>query len=257
MRTRSPHGRQLAAASLLALAATGCGLGSSTDADAQAESAPVQDATTTDVEESEPDDVIDDTPQELQPPDDAVGLEDETTSDVLDLADDQADDQVDDPTPDADGDGSPAEPLAEAQGGPDFPELQILDLRRDGDTVTVEFSIVVGDEDHPVVGTSDAFSAGPDRHHASSSGGEAGALDARRHAVSGVTLIDRTNAKRHLVLRDSTGECLCTRFGSGTGGGDRYMHSAQFPAPPDDVTEMTVEVPQFPSIDNVPLRDVS
>lgn len=170
----------------------------------------------------------------------------------------------DDPTTDAadgaedgnDAASAPVAPLAEVAGSPPFSQLEILDLRRDHDAVTVEFAITV-DEDHSAVNVADVFAAGPDLFGGLSSEGEATAADARRNSVSGVTLIDRSNAKRHLVLRDSDGHCLCTQFNGIAHGGERYVHSAQLPAPPEEVTEMTVEVPMFPSIDNVPLRNAS
>lgn len=154
---------------------------------------------------------------------------------------------------DGDGDGedgeaaetaveAPAEPLATAEGEAGMMEtLEILDLRRLGDTVTVEFVVVTGDDigrnGYDLLGPADSLTHG--------------------YAVSGVTLVDHDNRKRHVVLRDSNGECLCSRFrGAELSPGTRYRHSAQFAAPPDGVDTMTVEVPTFPAVDGVPLRTV-
>lgn len=72
---------------------------------------------------------------------------------------------------------------------------------------------------------------------------------------AGATLVDVVNAQRHLVLREGgTGECLCSRnvpFSSDPGEVLRF--SATFPAPPEDVTTMTVEVPNFPAVPEVPV----
>lgn len=151
------------------------------------------------------------------------------------------------------------EPILTVEGSGDFPQLDILDLRRDGDVVTLEFAIHTADDDSfggPNV--ADAFAAEQDSYYGLLDQGEGmpnASLADSRYWVSGVTLVDRANANRHLVLRDSSGACLCTSFTFGaTSYGERYRHSAQFPAPPADVETMTVEVPQFPSIDAVPIR---
>lgn len=148
---------------------------------------------------------------------------------------------------------APSEPLAVVEGGPDFTLLEILDLRRDGDAVTVDFAITA-DPDGRSTSTVDLFAAPEDQFNAT--GGGVGLHDPRRTQVSGVTLVDRVNGNRHLVLRDSKGSCLCTRFDGMLGEGERAIHSAQFPAPPDDVETMTVVVPQFPSVDAVPIRRI-
>jgi hypothetical protein len=142
----------------------------------------------------------------------------------------------------------PTEPLATVEGQPPFSSLEVTDLRRVGDTVTLEF-VIVGAESARIEIVLDTFAAPQDRWD----GGEQ-PTDERRSSMSGVTLVDQDNRKRHLVLRDSEGACLCTSFGEAVSAAARFPHSAQFPAPPDDVTQMTVQVPSFPAIDNVPVR---
>lgn len=150
--------------------------------------------------------------------------------------------------------GEPAsEPIATAQGSPPFIELQIFDLRRVGETVTLEFAIVT-DASARNDDTENVFAAPEDKYIG---GGDNGVsvLDDRILSVSGVTLVDEANRKRHLVLRDSNGQCLCTAFVRfGLEPDTTYRHSAQFPAPPSDVEQMTVQVPTFPAIDAVPLQ---
>jgi hypothetical protein len=151
---------------------------------------------------------------------------------------------------DADGESSgpvdpdpvPGEPLAVVEGTDTWQELEITDLRRTGNIVTAEFVIVVGEDGGNPLG---AFASPED-------GG--GASQLRWRSVSGVTLVDTTNNQRHLVLRDTSESCLCTSFDSAYAPPGRYNHSAQFPAPPEGVTTMTVQVPNFPAVDAVPLR---
>jgi len=148
-------------------------------------------------------------------------------------------------TPDA----SPTAPLATVEGTSPFAELEIIDLRRVGDSVTLEFAIIT-DDFEDIATVVDIFAAPEDQFGADG----IGITSDRRNHVSGVTLVDHVNRKRHLVLRDTTGSCLCTDFGGSADPMTRYVHSAQFPAPPDDVDTMTVQVPLFPAVDNVPLR---
>jgi hypothetical protein len=140
-------------------------------------------------------------------------------------------------------DEPPGEPLATVEGQPPFASVEITDLRRVEDTVTLEF-VMVTDDSADITPVRDLFAAPADL----------GGTEERRISVSGVTLVDQVNRKRHLVLRDSEGACLCTRFEGYVDANLRYPQSAQFPAPPDDVDRMTVQVPGFPAIDNVPLR---
>jgi hypothetical protein len=146
---------------------------------------------------------------------------------------------------------APAEPLATAEGGPPFTGLEIVDLRRTGDSVTLEFVIVTDDGSGATNrNPREVFAAPQDQV-----GSDQAPSEERRASVSGVTLVDKTNEKRHLVLRDSNGDCLCTGFDTvSVDENARYPQSAQFPAPPEDVDVMTVEVPHFPAIDDVPVR---
>jgi hypothetical protein len=167
----------------------------------------------------------------------------------------QVDEQISDPSGEAEqadasepADEPPAEPVATVEGQPPFASLEITDLRRVGDTVTLEF-VIVGADGMGSTNPVDIVAAPQDRWD----GGDQ-PTDERRQSVSGVTLVDQVNRKRHLVLRDSEGACLCTRFAEFIDASARYPHSAQFPAPPEDVTQMTVQVPTFPAVDSVPLR---
>lgn len=145
-------------------------------------------------------------------------------------------------------DDPPEEPLAVVEGPSPWAKLEITDLRRTGDHVTVELVIVTDGR----ASTSEAFAAQQD--YPTVLDGEAGLNSPRRRSVSGVKLVDVDNGKEHLVLRNSEGSCLCTSFQDSGADEGRYPHSAQFAAPPEDVDSMTVQVPLFPAVDNVPLR---
>ncbi|WP_372348830.1 hypothetical protein [Streptomyces sp. KL116D] len=64
-------------------------------------------------------------------------------------------------------------------------------------------------------------------------------------SLSGASLIDTQGKKKYLVLRDTTGRCLCTKF-SRLRAGDSASWYAQFPAPPEGTTEVTFQVGSMP-----------
>lgn len=74
--------------------------------------------------------------------------------------------------------------------------------------------------------------------------------------VGGAALLDPPNDKRYLTLYDSDGTCLCTAEASqlAVGPGDKIDLYAQFPAPPDDVTEVTFTLPGFDPIDGLAIQ---
>jgi hypothetical protein len=93
--------------------------------------------------------------------------------------------------------------------------------------------------------------------------GEAGFVEvgnALTFDMSGVYLVDPEGKKKYLVLRDTNKGCLCTTgiLHSGTElkgvePGQETTMFAKFPAPPAQVSKLTVTVPHFPALDNVPL----
>lgn len=72
------------------------------------------------------------------------------------------------------------------------------------------------------------------------------------YAISGVSLFDAVNLKRHLVFLDEQGGCLCSVTATVTleAGSTLYL-AAQFPAPPADITSMTLQTP-IGSVSNFP-----
>jgi len=93
--------------------------------------------------------------------------------------------------------------------------------------------------------------------------GEAGFVEvgnALTFDMSGAYLVDTGGKKKYLVLRDTRKVCLCTtgilRSGTelkGVEAGQETTMFAKFPAPPAQVAKLTVVVPHFPALDNVPL----
>ncbi|MBQ0846766.1 hypothetical protein ACFU9Y_14495 [Streptomyces sp. NPDC057621] len=65
-------------------------------------------------------------------------------------------------------------------------------------------------------------------------------------SIAGASLVDQTGKKKYLVLRDTEGRCLCTRFTGGVRSGETTEWFAQFPAPPEDTTKVSFQVGSMP-----------
>ncbi|WP_030793716.1 hypothetical protein [Streptomyces sp. NRRL S-920] len=65
-------------------------------------------------------------------------------------------------------------------------------------------------------------------------------------SLAGASLIDQQGKKKYLVLRDTTGRCLCTKFEGGINESQSVDWYAQFPAPPEGTTEVEFQVPTMP-----------
>ncbi|MGW0929517.1 hypothetical protein [Streptomyces sp. NPDC002644] len=72
-------------------------------------------------------------------------------------------------------------------------------------------------------------------------------LNGNGPSLAGASLVDSTGKKKYLVLRDTEGRCLCTKFdGGGVDSGKAADWYAQFPAPPEDTTEVKFQVGSMP-----------
>jgi hypothetical protein len=66
-------------------------------------------------------------------------------------------------------------------------------------------------------------------------------------SLAGASLTDSKGKKKYLVLRDTQGRCLCTKFdGGGVEAGQSADWFAQFPAPPADTTNVDFQVGSMP-----------
>ncbi|MEU5420780.1 hypothetical protein ACFY1P_03225 [Streptomyces sp. NPDC001407] len=69
-----------------------------------------------------------------------------------------------------------------------------------------------------------------------------------RSSISGASLVDGASKKRYLVLRDTDGECLCSTGLTNIKPQESRPVFAQFPAPPENVTDVDFQVPTMPSV---------
>ncbi|MFF1813790.1 hypothetical protein ACFVXW_32585 [Streptomyces sp. NPDC058251] len=66
-------------------------------------------------------------------------------------------------------------------------------------------------------------------------------------SLAGASLVDTKGKKKYLVLRDTQGRCLCTKFdGGGVDAGQSADWFAQFPAPPAGTTTVDFQVGSMP-----------
>ena len=72
-------------------------------------------------------------------------------------------------------------------------------------------------------------------------------------SIGGIHLIDAANKKKYFVVRDTDGACVCSRSVANISVGSQSVLWAKFPAPPDDVQKITVEIPHFPPLEDVPV----
>lgn len=173
--------------------------------------------------------------------DDTDATDDTGAAEALDDADAEADTADEDAAPTRVRD----EPLVELPGSNDGEVAALIDqLERRGEVVELSFRIVNrADDGGWGAGWGQAdnfFDGGLDRDDAASA------------SIYGVTLVDGDNAQRHFALRDGDGRCACSYDRVTVRAGESLGLFASYPAPPDGVTEMTVQIPQFGSVD-VPL----
>ncbi|MFD9115615.1 hypothetical protein ACIOK4_21630 [Streptomyces bottropensis] len=65
-------------------------------------------------------------------------------------------------------------------------------------------------------------------------------------SIAGASLVDQAGKKKYLILRDTQGKCLCTRFTGALVQGASADWFAQFPAPPEDTTSVDFQVGSMP-----------
>ncbi len=72
--------------------------------------------------------------------------------------------------------------------------------------------------------------------------------------VENFALLDNTNRRKYLVVRDSGGGCLCTSLNPfGTSGPGRRVFWAKFGSPPASVDHVTLLMPDAEPVDGVPI----
>ena len=71
--------------------------------------------------------------------------------------------------------------------------------------------------------------------------------------VGGIHLIDPVGKKKYFVARDTENKCVCSQKVADIPKGGRANIWAKFPSPPDDVAQLSIVIPHFSPLDDVPL----
>jgi hypothetical protein len=128
--------------------------------------------------------------------------------------------------------------IASADGETNGVKVVVQELKRtNGGTVSMKFSITNGSDKRVNNGYEFA-----DKDHE--------ALD--YNSVGGVQLIDEGGRKKYFVIR-AGGKCVCSQGIKEVKPGETENFWARFPAPPDTVQKITVVIPHFQPMDDVPI----
>jgi hypothetical protein len=126
--------------------------------------------------------------------------------------------------------------LASSEGDKTGTKLVVNSLARgSGDTVTLRFTLVNNSAAQLFTGIFHG-----DGYHSS-------------RDMSGVHLIDAVSKKKYFAIADTDGICLCSQGVDDIAPNSQAAVWAKFPAPPPSVTKITVEVPHFIPLENVPI----
>jgi uncharacterized iron-regulated membrane protein len=129
--------------------------------------------------------------------------------------------------------------LAVAEGEVPGVKAEIHELKRTGgDTLTLKFSIANGSAKELNFG-----------YHFAEKGRDVPDYN----TVGGVHLIDAEGKKKYFVVRDAEGQCACSRDLRDVNPGSRSQLWAKFPAPPDNVQKISIVVPHFLPVEDVPI----
>jgi hypothetical protein len=128
--------------------------------------------------------------------------------------------------------------LAVADGELPGLKAEIHELKRTGgDTLTLKFSIANG--------------SAKDMNFSYDFGEKDKTGD--YNSIGGVHLIDAEAKKKYFVVRDAEGQCACSRDLKAVNPGSRSQLWAKFPAPPETVQKITIVVPHFLPVEDVPI----
>jgi hypothetical protein len=128
-------------------------------------------------------------------------------------------------------------PLATADGETAGMQVQVKQLKVvGGDTLMLQFVLINNSENAFIIWG--PLSTDPNRH---------------RDDVDAVTLIDLANKKKYEVIRDADKNCLCSRNLDDIPAKGSLSVYAKFPAPPDSVQKIEVNIPHFTPMEDVPI----
>jgi hypothetical protein len=127
--------------------------------------------------------------------------------------------------------------IASADGEQQGRRVEVTELKRlSGGTISLKFAMINGADEIAFHG--DYGEANHSRDFGS---------------IGGIALVDPVGKKKYLVVRDSDGACLCSRDIPNVAMNSRLNLWAKFPAPPEDVKKISISIPHFAPMDDVPI----
>jgi hypothetical protein len=134
---------------------------------------------------------------------------------------------------------APSAVIATADGESPGVRVEVTELKRvSGGTINLKF-VMINDSDKKV----DFGYSFVDRGH--------DVVDFK--SIGGVHLIDAAGKKKYFVVRDSEKKCVCSQNLKDLQPKSRMNLWAKFPAPPDNVEKISVVIPHFMPMDDVPI----
>jgi hypothetical protein len=128
--------------------------------------------------------------------------------------------------------------IASADGEQPGRKVEVTELKRlSGGTISLKFTMI-NDANDEIVFNGDYAEA----NHSKDFG-----------SIGGVSLEDPVGKKKYLVVRDSDGNCLCSRGIPNIAKKSRLNLWAKFPAPPEDVKKISISIPHFAPMDDAPI----
>ncbi|MFF3885033.1 hypothetical protein [Streptomyces sp. NPDC001914] len=132
------------------------------------------------------------------------------------------------------------------QSSPTANENQVLAEVKGGD-VTLTITSAVRDQGGFVTVSGTVTNNGGQFWVAANWRGDERELSRNGASMAGAALTDSKGKKKYLVLRDTQGRCLCTKFdGGGVEAGQSADWFAQFPAPPSGTSAVDFQVGSMP-----------
>ncbi|MBV7254408.1 MULTISPECIES: hypothetical protein [Streptomyces] len=153
-----------------------------------------------------------------------------------------------DPEPDARKSSSPSshDSSEEGKGSSDSASKQdVLAEAKDGD-IAVKIESAVRDQGGFVTVSGTVTNNGSASWIGANWKSEETELQGNGGSLAGANLVDVSGKKKYLVLRDTGGRCLCTKFSKLLGNGESASWYAQFPAPPQETTDVKFQVGTMP-----------
>ena len=129
--------------------------------------------------------------------------------------------------------------IATADGEESGVTVVVQELKRgSADTVTLKFTII----NKSAKSFGFGYAMGDPKHHIPD-------FD----SVGGVQLIDEAGKKKYFVVRDTQKKCVCSQNVKDIEKGGSRNLWAKFPAPPAKVQKISVVIPHFGPMDDVPI----